>query len=220
MVLSIDDKLENLSKEELIAKVNDLEDQNKFFADIIVEQKYKRANLEKVLEQKKKDNLTGLYLKDEFEDMVKERGSFIYIDMDNFSHVNNYWGHDTGNKCLEEMGRIINSNIRNTDYAFRWGHGEEFLIYMPETKKDAASDVIKRIKAEMMSYDLFELPLEGDERQKVYFSASFGISSYEDGTEENKELINLADKRMYEDKSRFKQVRLVDIEKDHMKSYL
>lgn len=49
------------------------------------------------------------------------------LDIDNFKHVNDTYGHDTGDVVLKKLVKIIRKTMRESDFLFRWG-GEEFLI--------------------------------------------------------------------------------------------
>ncbi|PKO88110.1 MAG: hypothetical protein CVU18_08290, partial [Betaproteobacteria bacterium HGW-Betaproteobacteria-12] len=64
--------------------------------------------------------------------------TLLIVDVDNFKQVNDTWGHAEGDRVLRTLAGIIQSCLRQTDTAYRYG-GEEFAILMPET--DAAAGV-------------------------------------------------------------------------------
>lgn len=50
----------------------------------------------------------------------------LFADIDDFSYVNNTYGHDTGDLVLKNIAASLSQNIRRNDLVGRWG-GEEFL---------------------------------------------------------------------------------------------
>jgi len=54
------------------------------------------------------------------------------LDIDHFKAINDTCGHGTGDTVLQEIAKLIEHSIRNTDYAARYG-GEEFVVILPET---------------------------------------------------------------------------------------
>src|SRR5437588_9201463 len=74
--------------------------------------------------------------------------SVIFLDLDHFKAVNDTHGHLVGSKLLREVGNAIKGHLRLIDYAFRYG-GDEFVILLPQTSKDAALIVAKRLLESM-----------------------------------------------------------------------
>ncbi len=115
------------------------------------------GGIEKLIKDSVTDSLTGLLNKrgfDEFLEIEKSRSdryghcfSIIYIDMDNLKKINDFQGHDVGNKALISLAETIKSNCRNTDFAARVG-GDEFIIVLPETDEQNAGTIIERIRNE------------------------------------------------------------------------
>jgi diguanylate cyclase (GGDEF)-like protein len=70
--------------------------------------------------------------------------SLLIMDIDFFKDFNDTWGHLEGDNVLSALGKIINSCLRATDTAFRYG-GEEFAVLLPETKLEKACIVGERI---------------------------------------------------------------------------
>src|SRR5438445_704203 len=71
--------------------------------------------------------------------------SVIFIDLDHFKQVNDTYGHLVGSKLLSEFGFHIKAHLRLIDYAFRYG-GDEFVVLLPQTSKDSALVVAKRLQ--------------------------------------------------------------------------
>ena len=71
--------------------------------------------------------------------------SFLMIDVDNFKHVNDTFGHLIGDEALKWLCIIMQSSLRQTDYLGRLG-GEEFGIILTETDKEGALYLAERIR--------------------------------------------------------------------------
>ncbi len=109
---------------------------------------------EKTKEMAITDGLTHLYNKRFMLDTLESEAmraaryghdlSFIMMDIDNFKHYNDSNGHPAGDKLLKELALIIQKAIRKTDIACRYG-GEEFVVILPETKKNDAKDVAEKL---------------------------------------------------------------------------
>src|SRR5271165_2012330 len=72
--------------------------------------------------------------------------SLLFIDLDHFKHVNDEHGHLVGSKLLGEFGQSLRDHLRLVDAAFRYG-GDEFAVVLPQTSKDAALFVARRLMA-------------------------------------------------------------------------
>jgi len=117
--------------------------------------------------------------------------SVIFIDLDHFKTVNDTHGHLVGSKLLAEIGYFIKSHLRLIDFAFRYG-GDEFVILLPQTSKDAALIVAKRL-LESMRESRYLL----DEKLNLNIRASLGLATYPDDAKSAHEIIRQADEMMY-----------------------
>jgi len=143
------------------------------------------------------DELTGLFNRRHFDESVKmeidrharyrSMMSLIFLDLDFFKAYNDLQGHTAGDRILELIGRLINSALRNTDLAFRYG-GDEFAIILPQSATEDAFIVAERVRgriaAEMTNRDI-----------KV--SASLGLASWPSDGVTSDELVNAADRALY-----------------------
>src|SRR5437660_6919505 len=117
--------------------------------------------------------------------------SVIFIDLDHFKNVNDTHGHLIGSKLLAEIGYFIKSHLRLIDFAFRYG-GDEFVILLPQTSKEAALIVAKRLLESMR-----ETLYLRDDRLDLNVRASLGLATYPDDAKSAHEIIRQADEMMY-----------------------
>jgi diguanylate cyclase (GGDEF)-like protein len=74
--------------------------------------------------------------------------SIIYIDIDDFKHINDAMGHGAGNELLKEIAKKIKGMIRRSDTIARIG-GDEFALLMPETGESSVRAAMARIQAKV-----------------------------------------------------------------------
>lgn len=145
------------------------------------------------------DELTGVYnrrflmkaliSKDSYLMTEIEYYTLLMIDINNFKEVNDVYGHLVGDEVLKKLGEILRQNTRKYDICSRYG-GDEFLIILVETNKKSANKFIERVERGFSKVM--------NKYSKVQFSLAFGIS---DSKEKNvKEIIDLADKNLYQNK--------------------
>lgn len=121
----------------------------------------------------------------------------MFLDLDNFKHINDTLGHDAGDGLLIEASRRISSCLRGTSTVARLG-GDEFLVVLPGLKEDDSTvQVAERI------LQTFSPPfsLHG---QEVFVSTSIGIAIYPTDAESSSDLLQHADAAMYQAKSKGK----------------
>jgi len=115
----------------------------------------------------------------------------LFIDLDHFKAVNDTHGHLAGSRLLGEVGYTIKANLRLIDYAFRYG-GDEFVILLPQTSKEQALTVAKRLM------DVFhETEFLRQEGLKLTVRASLGVATYPEDARSAHEIIRQADEMMY-----------------------
>ncbi|WP_235616034.1 sensor domain-containing diguanylate cyclase [Metasolibacillus sp. FSL H7-0170] len=101
-----------------------------------------------------KDHLTSLYARSYLDHFVEKSlqedssGMFLLIDIDNFKHINDTFGHQVGDNILKQIGTQLQLIVRERGICARWG-GEEMSIYIPNiSDKEAlvvAETVVKSI---------------------------------------------------------------------------
>lgn len=156
------------------------------------EQRYKELSIV--------DELTGLFNKRHFNhhlELETERArryqlplSLLLMDIDNFKHHNDTYGHADGDRVLARLGRIVAESVRINDLGCRYG-GEEFTVILPNTSGQDALVVAERIR-ERFSEEVF-LPTP---EHVVHKTVSVGIAEYRAG-EKKEELLERADHNMY-----------------------
>jgi len=117
--------------------------------------------------------------------------SVLFLDLDHFKKVNDTHGHLVGSKLLAEIGYAIKAHLRLIDYAFRYG-GDEFVVLLPQTGKDSALVVARRIR------DVFRSTLFlKEENLNLNIRASMGVATYPEDAKSAHEIIRQADEMMY-----------------------
>lgn len=118
------------------------------------------ASLYRTLERQAiTDGLTGLYNHRYFYERLNQEIaraqryglplSLLMIDIDDFKHFNDRFGHPAGDLVLAEVGRILTTQIRaGVDIASRYG-GEEFTVVLPNTSRDGAEVVGARLAQQL-----------------------------------------------------------------------
>lgn len=117
--------------------------------------------------------------------------SVIFIDLDHFKQVNDVHGHLVGSKLLWMIGDSIKGHLRMIDYAFRYG-GDEFVVLLPQTSKENALMVVRRVRELLLSHVYFT-----EEKLNIRVTASFGVASFPVDGRTRKELLRKADEAMY-----------------------
>ena len=119
--------------------------------------------------------------------------SLIFLDLDHFKGVNDAHGHLAGSKLLAEIGQVLRNNCRLIDFAFRYG-GDEFVILLPQTSKESACVVARRIHRLIRETHWLTTEAEGLD---VRVTTSAGVASYPSDSKSKTHLLHLADEAMY-----------------------
>lgn len=145
------------------------------------------------------DALTGLYNRGEIQRRIyelaeedKKQICLIMIDLDDFKHVNDNYGHKVGDKVLTGLSDFLRSALRGealTEYAGRWG-GEEFMIVLPDASLDEAEALAEKLRTGFAELDFGEA-----EKQTM----SLGVARLQPG-EDADSLCTRVDDSLYEAK--------------------
>lgn len=114
--------------------------------------------------------------------------SLVLVDIDNLKEVNDKHGHSEGDELIMNTAKFLELCCRESDYVFRYG-GDEFIILLTNTDKKGVI--------------VFEEELGKKLKKNEGFSFSFGSSTW-DG-QGIKNLIQIADTRMYRQKKERKE---------------
>src|SRR6266852_5857687 len=157
--------------------------------------------VEKIQELTITDDCTGLYnarhLYKTLETEVYRSSRFgyefsvLFIDLDHFKTVNDTHGHLIGSKLLAEIGYLVKAQLRLIDFAFRYG-GDEFVVLLPQTGKDQALVVAKRLRDAMRASCFCR-----DEGLNLNVRASLGLATYPHDAKSPHDIIRQADEMMY-----------------------
>ncbi|NVK21715.1 MAG: diguanylate cyclase [Kangiellaceae bacterium] len=117
--------------------------------------------------------------------------SIAFIDIDDFKDINDSYGHEGGDKCLQKLSELLRTRLPKNTRSGRYG-GDEFLIVMPDCNAQQAFERISSLKSSI-------IPVIVDDRLCQY-TLSVGIASSTTSTSDIHELIRLADSALYSSK--------------------
>lgn len=124
--------------------------------------------------------------------------SLLLVDIDKFKRFNDVYGHQVGDRVIQEMGSTILQSIRKIDHGCRYG-GEEFTVILPETPPESALVVARRIQATFAQSPAWaEIGVEPP-------TLSIGLAAPAPGADEAadpEEVVKRADDAMYRVKRR------------------
>ncbi len=152
------------------------------------------------------DGLTKLYNHRYFQESLerdirraeryKHPVSMIMSDLDRFKNYNDLFGHPRGDKALTTVADILRRMVRETDMIARYG-GEEFAIILPETSKQDALRVARKICRTVEEEEVFgQETLPGGK-----FTISCGVATFPDDALTKQGLIDQADRALYKAKN-------------------
>lgn len=122
--------------------------------------------------------------------------SLILCDVDYFKAFNDLYGHPAGDSCLHQVAQSIKAAIRNVDLVARYG-GEEFVVVLPDTDREGACKVAKRIQAQVRQ---MKIPHK-DSLISEYVTISGGLVSVSKGAlAASDTIVEQADKALYKAK--------------------
>lgn len=153
-----------------------------------------------VKEQAVTDSMTGLFNRRYFEEFIKKEAiraerqnqnfSVISLDLDHLKQINDVYGHNYGDIAIKAIADALKNNARSIDVAARMG-GEEFNIILPGVDSSGALVAAERIRK----------TIEGVELDRIgHITASVGVATYLEHSDDLDELLELADQAMYESK--------------------
>jgi len=118
----------------------------------------------------------------------EQKTTILMVDLDSFKSLNDTYGHDFGDSVLKRVAHRFKEKLRDIDFVGRVG-GEEFIIVMPNTDKEAGLFVANRIREGVQNLS-FEHP-------EVRVTFSGGVASAPEDAQEMERLIKKADMALY-----------------------
>ena len=153
------------------------------------------------------DPLTNTYNRRKFEETLQEIIESQYMsvftvvlfDVDAFKHINDTYGHAAGDYALKEVCKLVRIKLKKENTSgqlFRYG-GDEFFIIFRNNLEEEVKEIMEDIVNMVSTYDF--------EYEKSSFKASISVGAVEVvGAQEQQEIINDVDKKLYIAKSKGK----------------
>lgn len=153
-----------------------------------------------------RDPLTGLfnrrYMEESLEREVRRAArtkrplGIIMLDIDHFKPFNDTFGHEAGDTLLRELGSSLQTYIRGEDVACRYG-GEEFILIMPDTTLEAASQRAEQLRAAVQ-----RLTVQHRSQTLKPVTISVGVALFPDHGATGDAVLRAADAALYKAKAK------------------
>lgn len=164
------------------------------------------TNFEEVKKISITDGLTGLYNHQYFYDRLKTEidwarhynlpVSFLMLDIDSFKEYNDNFGHTAGDAVIKMIAKELQRCTREDDVVARYG-GEEFAVILVSVDSNIAGKIAERIRKSIMEQSVKE---ENGFNRMV--TVSIGVASFPQQAQTSKELVDCADKALYDSKKK------------------
>ncbi|HHQ69613.1 MAG TPA: diguanylate cyclase, partial [Halothiobacillaceae bacterium] len=164
---------------------------------------YRAQRFRRAMAARETDSLTGLLNHRAIKNMVdaeidrasrqNQPFSVAMIDIDNFKHINDTYGHPTGDRVIRKLSSLLSTRLRRYDGIGRYG-GEEFLLALPATDMATAERLVNELR---VSFARAEIYADNGDKLTCHFSA--GIACFPDHITPA-EIIAAADKALYQAK--------------------
>lgn len=169
-----------------------------------------RRRRERLEEMAQTDALTGLFnfralghrLEEEFQRATRYQHpvSVAMIDLDHLKDLNDRFGHAAGNQAIAAVGRLLRADLRQADFAARYG-GDEFIVLLPHQEPGDAEVFAERLRSHLR-----EVPITDGRGDPVdlRLTASVGIAGLSEvfRVGSGEALLRAADLALYEAKRR------------------
>jgi diguanylate cyclase (GGDEF)-like protein len=133
-------------------------------------------------------------LQEEYEraNRTGERLTVAMFDLDRFKSVNDNYGHQAGDRVLEQFADILRETAREIDRLGRYG-GEEFMALLPDTGIEDGVVFVERVRREVARQ-----PFNIGRDQAISMTTSCGVATYpHDLIQDPETLVRLADEALY-----------------------
>ncbi len=159
--------------------------------------------METLRESSLRDPMTGLnnrrFLEEYVETLIanvqrrKTCLAVMMLDLDFFKMVNDTYGHDAGDTVIKALAKVLRQSVRASDLVIRYG-GEEFLICLLDTPKEAADQVAEKIR---QSVEALEIQAG---RVVLRKTISIGVADFPGDSDTFWQAIKFADVALYQAK--------------------
>lgn len=124
--------------------------------------------------------------------------SVVMLDIDHFKQVNDTYGHQSGNDILCELAKLLEATLPKDGIVGRYG-GEEFVYILPGKSKDKAIDFAEELRVAIAGHGFSIISDLDDEKKQlaVHITASMGVASAPEDTDEAMTLLRNADRALY-----------------------
>jgi len=146
------------------------------------------------------DSLTGAYNRRAYEKRIGEEFqrfarygqafAIVLFDVDHFKRINDRFGHAIGDRCLNEISQRFRPMLRESDFFCRFG-GEEFIVLLPATSREAAAGVAEKLRREIEATQFVF------KDQSFTVTISFGVTAITAADTDPLSLFNRVDQAMY-----------------------
>ena len=157
----------------------------------------KKLDEEHILHLSFHDVLTGLYNRRFFEEELVGMDtarqlpiSIISGDVNGLKLTNDVFGHARGDEMILAAAQSLQSCCRAEDIVVRYG-GDEFMVFLPKCDEKTTLEIVDRIHAQCRNKTVAGIPV----------SLALGVATKEEPTEDINTIVNLAETRMYKNKS-------------------
>lgn len=149
-----------------------------------------------------RDGLTGLYNYRYFQELLEKEVSratryhlplaLILFDIDNFKRINDLYGHPIGDEVLCRLAQTVQTTMRMSDIAVRYG-GEEFAVILPMTELASCKVFGERLRRQIENMEII------NSGNAIRITVSLGLASCESGMETmtKEQMVATADSAMY-----------------------
>lgn len=147
------------------------------------------------------DALTGLFNRRHFNQQLEENVgrairyeeplALVFLDVDHFKFVNDRFGHQAGDRCLQAIADTLRESVRDSDQIARIG-GEEFAVLLIRADRQLALSIAERLRDR-----IDDMILEEDPPLPVDLTASLGVAFLPEDGVDPKSLMRAADRALY-----------------------
>ena len=186
--------------------IKTIQEKNEEIERINTELKALNQELEKLSQT---DSLTGIFNRSAFDDILKREWnrckrssmplSLLMADIDQLKEINDNYGHQTGDDCIRKMAKVLTSSVkRSSETVCRYG-GDEFAVILPNITEEKAEELARLLEDNAVK----EIDMYTDPDFLTHITVSIGAATVIPSDNSSiSELINAADKKLYEIKKK------------------